>query len=55
MPLRQHSGIVVEQHDRLEIDGTLYAVTSPRLFNYEHAFTGRDFGYYWVAVQGASG
>ncbi|ULN33612.1 hypothetical protein [Mycolicibacterium smegmatis] len=48
IPFEQASGIVVEQHDRLLIDGTLYAVTSGRLWTGQNVLTGTIPSYYWV-------
>lgn len=48
IPWEQSSGIVVQQHDRLLIDGTLYAVTSDRLWTHENTLTGTRPSHYWV-------
>lgn len=48
IPWAQKSGVVVEQHDRLLIDGTLYAVTSDRLWTDVSVLTGSQPTYYWV-------
>ncbi|TDZ41891.1 hypothetical protein CCUG63695_01852 [Mycobacteroides franklinii] len=40
IPWSQDSGVVVQQHDRLLIDSTLYAVVSDRLWTHESVLTG---------------
>ncbi|WP_124712690.1 hypothetical protein [Mycolicibacterium nivoides] len=54
VPFGQESGIVVQQHDRLFVDGTLYAVTSDRLWTSENVLTGSTPTYYWVEVSSTS-
>lgn len=55
VPREQASEIVVEQHDRLEIGGDMYAVTSPRLWDYPHQLTGSPRRRYWVQVEADHG
>ena len=48
IPFEQESGVIVEQHDRLLIDGTLYAVTSDRLWTDPNSLTSTPASHYWV-------
>lgn len=50
IPWVQDSGIIVQQHDRLLMDGTLYAVTSDRLWTGENVLTGTVPSHYWLEV-----
>lgn len=54
VPWQQDSGIVVQQHDRLVMDGVLYAVTSDRLWTGSNVLTGTQPSYYWVEVQSST-
>lgn len=51
VPWSQDSGVVVQQHDRLAVDGTWYAVTSDRLWTGENIFTGTQPSYYFVEIR----
>lgn len=48
IPWSQESGVVVQQHDRLLINGTLYAVTSDRLWTDANVLSGSQPTYYWL-------
>ena len=48
IPYEQDSGITVQQHDRLLIDGELYAITGPRQFTHSNTLTGTPPTHYWV-------
>lgn len=48
IPWAQESGVIVQQYDRLLIDGTLYAVTSGRLWTDANVLTGSQPTYHWV-------
>lgn len=50
----QDSGVIVEQGDRLSLDGTWYAVTGPREWDFPNVLTGTVPSYYWVAVESIS-
>lgn len=51
IPFEQNSGIVVQQHDRVLVGSTLYAVTSGRLWTHENTLTGTAPSHYWVDVE----
>lgn len=51
IPWEQESGLEVAQHDRLVIDGTLYAVTSDPFWTSDNVLTGTRPSYYWVEVR----
>lgn len=51
IPFDQESGVVVEQHDRLVVDGHLYAVISDRLWTGENTLTGTTPSHYWVEAR----
>ena len=51
IPWEQESDIVVQQHDRLLTDSTVYAVVSDRLWTGENALTGYRPSYYWVEIR----
>lgn len=42
---------MVQQHDRLVMDGVLYAVTSDRLWTGGNVLTGTQPSYCWVEAQ----
>lgn len=48
IPWSQDSGIVVQQYDRLVMDGLWYAVTSSRLWTGDNVLTGSRSSYYWI-------
>lgn len=54
VPWQQDSGIVVQQRDRLVMDGVLHAVTSDRLWTGCNVLTGTQPSYYWVEVQSST-
>ncbi|MCW2625331.1 MAG: 32, Wildcat 32 [Mycobacterium sp.] len=54
IPFAQESGVVVQQHDRLLIDSTLYAVVSDHLWTQANTLTGTEPTHYWVAVASTS-
>jgi hypothetical protein len=54
IPWAQESNLVVQQHDRLVIDGTLYAVTSDRLWTGENVLTGTQPSHYWVEFENST-
>lgn len=45
----------VQFGDRININNVRYRVTSNPEWDYPHDFTGTDFGYYWVNVEGVIG
>lgn len=51
IPFDQESGVIVEQHDRLLVDSTLYAVVSDRLWVGENVLTQTLPSYYWVEIR----
>jgi hypothetical protein len=51
IPWSQESDVVVQQHDRLLIGSTLYAVVSERLWTDLNVLTGSQPSYYWVEVR----
>ncbi|OYN79981.1 hypothetical protein CG716_11020 [Mycolicibacterium sphagni] len=55
IPRAQDSGIIVEQHDRLVIDGVTHAVTGPRQWDFPHQLTGTARARYWVQVEAVHG
>lgn len=54
IPWGQESEIEVAQHDRLSIDGTLYAVTSDPFWTSDNVLTGTQPSYYWVEVRSST-
>ncbi|MCV7373132.1 hypothetical protein H5P33_10455 [Mycolicibacterium arabiense] len=51
IPFDQESEVVVQQHDRLLIGSTLYAVVSDRLWTDVNVLTGSQPSYYWVEIR----
>ena len=54
IPWAQESGIVVQQHDRLLIESTVYAVVSDRLWTGKNELTGSQPSYYWVEIRSST-
>lgn len=45
--------VKVQPGDRIVIDGVVYTVVGPRMFDYPSNLTGEELGLYWVSVRAA--